>query len=109
MAVDLVYFIEMRDFSEIIDVAPGLWIWRMVHRQWGPGQGWDPVVTSTYVESGGAIAVLDPLAPPADAKDIWARLDAHPPTLAIVLKPDHVRDIDAFVHRYGSRPFGPYV
>ena len=32
-----------------------------------------------------------------------------PPTLAVVLKPDHVRDVDAFVRRYHARAFGPYL
>lgn len=89
------------------DVAPGLWIWRVEHPDWRPGAEWDPVVTSTCVESGGEVAVLDALAPPAGASDVWDRLDARPPTLAVVLKPDHVRSVDAFVRRYGARAFGP--
>src|SRR5262249_8448309 len=70
---------------------------------------WEPVVTSTCVESGGERLVLDPLAPPSEAKDVWARLDARPPTGTVVLKPDHVRDVDFFVERYGLRAFGPSV
>jgi hypothetical protein len=58
------------------------------------------------VESGGEVAVIDPLAP-HDGDDVWARLDAHPPTLAVVLKPDHIRDVDTFVARYGARAYGP--
>src|SRR5205814_2184004 len=27
---------------------------------------------------------------------------------AVVLKPDHVRDVNVFVRRYGARAFGPY-
>jgi glyoxylase-like metal-dependent hydrolase (beta-lactamase superfamily II) len=64
-------------------------------------------VTSTCVESGDEVAVLDPLAPAEDATDVWARLDAKPPTLAVVLKPDHVRDVDVFVQRYGAKAYGP--
>ena len=30
-----------------------------------------------------------------------------PPTLVVILKPDHVRDVDLFVRRYGARAFGP--
>jgi hypothetical protein len=90
-------------------VAPGLWIWRLEHPDWAPGLGWKPAVTSTCAESGGEVAVLDALAPPEDAQEIWERLDARPPTLAVVLKPDHVRDVDVFVRRYDARPFGPYV
>jgi hypothetical protein len=89
---------------EVRDVAPGLWIWRVEHPAWKPGLDWEPLVTSTCVESGGEVAVLDAIAPPHEA---WKRLDARPPTLAVVLKPDHVRDVDLFVRRYGARGFGP--
>ena len=95
--------------AEIRDVAPGLWIWRLDYPDWRPGLGWKPPVTSTCVESGGEIAVLDALAPSDDADEVWARLDARPPTVAVVLKPDHVRSVDLFVRRYGSRAFGPDV
>ena len=48
---------------EVRDVAAGLWIWRLAHPAWKPNQGWEPVVASTCVESGGETLVLDPLAP----------------------------------------------
>src|SRR5215471_18429034 len=92
---------------EFRDVAPGLWIWRLKHPHWKPGQGWDPVVACTCVESSGQRLVLDPLAPSADAAEFWQRLDAHPPTAVVVLKPDHVRDVDLFVRRYKVPAFGP--
>jgi glyoxylase-like metal-dependent hydrolase (beta-lactamase superfamily II) len=53
--------------------------------------------------------LLDPLAPPDDAAEVWARLDAHPPTAVVILKPDHVRDVDLFVRRYGARAYGPWL
>jgi hypothetical protein len=92
---------------EIRDVAPGLWIWRPEHPDWAPGVDWEPPVTSTCVESGGEVAVLDALLPGAGAEEVWARLDARPPTVAAVLKPDHVRSVDLIVDRYRARPFGP--
>jgi glyoxylase-like metal-dependent hydrolase (beta-lactamase superfamily II) len=92
---------------ELRDVAPGLWLWRVDHPDWEPGLDWEREVTSTCVESGGEVALLDPLAPPDEATEVWARLDARPPTLVVVLKPDHVRDVDLFVRRYGARAFGP--
>jgi hypothetical protein len=95
--------------GELRDVAPGLWIWRVDHPDWAPHVDWKPAVTSTYVESGGEIAVLDPLAPPEDATEVWERLDAKPPTLAVILKPDHIRDVDLFVRRYGARAYGPWL
>jgi len=94
---------------ELRDVAPGLWLWRLEHPDWAPDSGWEPVVTSTCVESGGEVALLDPLAPPEDAVEIWERLDARPPSLVVVLKPDHVRDVDLFARRYGARAFGPHL
>jgi hypothetical protein len=92
---------------EIRDVAPGLWIWRPEHPDWASGAGWEPHVTSTCVESGGEVAVLDALLSETGAEAVWARLDARPPTVAAVLKPDHVRSVDLIVERYGARPFGP--
>ncbi|NIR46484.1 MAG: hypothetical protein GWM93_19265 [Gemmatimonadetes bacterium] len=101
----------MRDGSEsrpeIRDVAAGLWIWRVEHPGWKPNQGWDPIVASTCVESEEETLVLDPLAPPDAATAVWERLDARPPTAIVVLKPDHVRDVDLFARRYGARAFGP--
>ena len=92
---------------EVRDVATGLWIWRTEHPDWQSNQGWDPVITSTCVESGGEILVLDPIAPPANFKEVWQRLDTRPPTAIVILKPDHVRHVDLFVSRYQVRAFGP--
>ena len=93
--------------AEIRDVAPGLWIWSVEYPDWRPDAGWGPNVWSTCVESGGEVAVLDPMEPQDD--EVWARLDEQPPTLAVVLKPDHVRDVDLFVGRYRARAFGPWL
>jgi hypothetical protein len=94
---------------ELRDVAPGLWLWRVEHPDWKPGLEWQPLVASTVVESRSEVALLDPLAPPDDTRAVWERLDAKPPTMVVVLKPDHVRDVDLFVRRYGARAFGPDV
>ena len=91
----------------IRELAPGLWIWRARHPFWTKDADWQPVVTSTFVEANGERLVLDPLVPVLDNIGLWERLDAHPPTAAVVLMPDHVRDIDLFVRRYGARAFGP--
>jgi len=95
--------------AEVIDVAPGLWVWRVEHPDWTPDAGWNPLVASTCVEAAGETILLDPLAPPEDATGVWERLEARPPTAAVVLKPDHVRDVDLFVGRYGARAFGPWL
>jgi hypothetical protein len=94
---------------ESTDLAPGLWIWRLNHPNWRPASGWKPPVTSTCVESEGEVALLDALAPGQEETSFWDRLDARPPTVVAVLKPDHVRDVDLFVERYGAQAFGPDV
>jgi hypothetical protein len=93
--------------TEVSDVAEGLWLWRQPHPDWRPGAGWEPLVSSFCAESRGEVLVLDALAPADDSDPVWARLDARPPTVAVVLKPDHVRDVDLFVQRYGVRAYGP--
>jgi hypothetical protein len=92
---------------ELRDLAPGLWIWRIGHPDWSADSAWPPTVTSTCVESDGELLLLDPLAPAAGERAFWQRLKARPPTAVVVLKPDHVRDVDLFVDRYGARAFGP--
>jgi glyoxylase-like metal-dependent hydrolase (beta-lactamase superfamily II) len=91
------------------DVSESLWVWRVDYPDWRPGLGWGPSVNSTCVTSAGEVAVLDPIAPPEEATETWERLDASPPTLAVVLKPDHVRDVDLFVRRYRARAYGPFL
>lgn len=92
---------------EVRDVTTGLWLWRQPHWQWHEGEDWEREVSSFAVESRGEIVLLDPLAPPPSAHQVWTRLDARPPTAIVILKPDHVRDVDLFVRWYGARAYGP--
>ncbi|MBI3745715.1 MAG: MBL fold metallo-hydrolase [Chloroflexi bacterium] len=95
---------------EIRDVAPGLWLWRQRHWEWREGDDWEPEVSSFVVESGAEVVLIDPLAPPPnEGREVYERLTARPPTRAVVLKPDHVRDVDAFVHWYGIPAHGPWL
>jgi hypothetical protein len=95
--------------AEIVDIAPGLWIWRPHYPDRHGGDGWEGPVTSTVVESGGEVAVIDPLQPHEETPELWERLNARPPTMAVVLKPDHVRDVDLFAKRYDARAYGPWL
>ena len=95
---------------ELRDIAKGLWIWRAPHHHWKQGDDWQPVVTSTFVESGGERYVIDPLVPAIPAPELWRRLDGHPPTIVLALMADHVRDIDEIVRRYPKvKPMGPML
>jgi hypothetical protein len=93
---------------ELRDVADGLWLWRQPHPEWQEGADWEPAVSSFAVASRGTGVLLDPLAPrPGAAPELWARLDALAPRAVVVLKPDHVRDVDLFVRWYRARALGP--
>jgi hypothetical protein len=95
---------------EVRDVAPGLWLWRHRHWEWREGNDWEPEVASFVVESRGEVVLLDPLAPPPIAgAEVYARLEAKKPTAAVIIKPDHVRDVDLFMHWYGIRGYGPWL
>jgi hypothetical protein len=94
---------------EIREVATGLWLWRQRHPAWREGLAWPPEVSSFCVESRDEVVLLDPLAPPPLAHAFWTRLDARKPTAVVVLKPDHVRDVDLFVRWYGARAYGPVL
>ncbi len=90
---------------EVRDVVPGLWLWRAAHPEWSPP--WDPLASSFCVRADDEIVVIDPLAPPADAIEVWDRLDREPPTVVAILSPLHIRSVDVFRQRYGARVFGP--
>jgi glyoxylase-like metal-dependent hydrolase (beta-lactamase superfamily II) len=92
---------------EVRNVTAGLWLWRQHHHEWREGDDWEPEVSSFAVESRGETVLLDPLAPPPSASEVWTRLDARRPTAIVVLKPDHVRDVDLFVRWYGVPAHGP--
>ena len=94
---------------EVRDVADGLWLWRQPHPAWREGMDWEPEVASFAVESRGVALLLDPLAPPPGASDVHSRLEALRPSVVVVLKPDHIRDVDLFVRWYGARAFGPHL
>ena len=63
---------------EVRDVAPGSWLWRQPHPDWEEGADWPLEVASFAVESEGVSVLLDPLAPPPGAGEVWDRIiDTH--------------------------------
>src|SRR5258708_37859796 len=76
---------------KVHDLGRGLWIWRIRHPGWTEDADWQPVVTSICADLGDQRLILDPLVPAPDAKTVWDRLDARPPTGVLVLLPDPVR------------------
>ena len=95
---------------EIRDIADGLWLWRQPHHAWQEGNDeWEPEVASWAVESHGVRLLLDPLLPPPAAREAWERIDAFAPDVVVIIKPDHVRDVDLFVRWYGCHALGPFL
>ena len=94
---------------EVRDVTDGLWLWRQRHWEWRPGDDWEANVSSCVVETGAEVLLIDPLAPRPPAAMVYDRLARRTPTAVVVLKPDHVRDVDLFVHWYGIPAFGPWL
>src|SRR5437879_12858794 len=90
---------------EIRDVATGLWIWSAEHHHWKPGDDWQPIVTSNWVESGSENLLIDPLVLKASAEESWKRLGSTPPTTAAVPIRYHVRDVHDSARRFRVRVF----
>jgi glyoxylase-like metal-dependent hydrolase (beta-lactamase superfamily II) len=64
-------------------------------------------VSSWCVESRGETLVVDALAPPPEATEVWRRLDTARPEAVVVLKPDHVRSAAELADRWWAPVFGP--
>jgi len=94
---------------EVRDLGHGLWIWRTRHYGWTADADWQPVVTSTFVESGKERLVIDPLVPTPEPIEVWRRLEKDPPTVVAITIPDHVRDVSLFARRFRARAFGPLL
>ena len=95
---------------EIVDVAPGLWLWRQPHPDWDGEDDWRPEVASFAVRSHGTGVLLDPLAPPpGPGREVYDRIDELAPEAIVVIKPDHIRDVDLFARWYGAKAYGPHL
>jgi hypothetical protein len=104
---------------EVTPLAPGLWRWTAPHPDWTPEKdrpgGWGRMVGSVYFEppagEADALALVDPLAPPADSADagkFWAALDrdverARLPVVIFVGNGYHARGAVEFHRRYAAR------
>jgi hypothetical protein len=92
---------------EVRDVAAGLWLWRQPHPEWPGGDDWEAEVSSFAVRSAGLDILLDPLAPHPSAVSVWNRISKV--DAVVILKPDHLRDVDMFARWYGAPAHGPFL
>ena len=83
------------------------WNWELISDK--PLDWWLPRLRRIKDAFPHKVLVASIMAGSEDDKEVWARLDARPPTLVVILKPDHVRDVDLFVRRYGCRAYGPWL
>ena len=90
-------------------MVDGLWLWRQPHPGLARAVRLGARGVIVAVRSGGARVLLDPLAPPPSAREAWDRIEAFAADTVVILKPDHVRDVDLFVRWYGVRALGPVL
>ena len=92
---------------EVREVADGLWLWRQPHPDWSESNDdWEPEVSSFAVTANGVHLLLDPLAPqPGDP--VYARIETV--DAIVILKPDHIRDVDLFARWYRAKAYGPFL
>lgn len=62
---------------DVTRIDEGLWRWASPHPAWVAGATWDPVVGSTFVDTGTQIVLVDPFVPvePGQAERFWHALD----------------------------------
>src|SRR5262245_43459870 len=103
---------------QVTPIAEGLWRWTAPHPEWTPEKdkpgGWPRMVGSVYFEphagEADALALIDPLAPPAgsnEARKFWDALDrdierARLPVIILVGNGYHARGAVEFQRRYAG-------
>ncbi|MGE5690796.1 MAG: hypothetical protein ACM33B_09610 [Pseudomonadota bacterium] len=101
---------------EVTRLAEGLWRWTARHPAWTPDQGgpdgWEPEVSSLYLEAPDAVVLVDPLVPDDEEERFFAALDrdverAGRPVAVVVTLDDHERDAGRLVDRYGAELWAP--
>jgi hypothetical protein len=118
------YAMNSRPILEVLPIAAGLWRWTAPHPEWTPEKdrpgGWPRLVGSVYCEpppgESGAVALIDPLAPPAgtpEALTFWTALDRdierlRLPVAIFVANGYHARGALEFQRRYVGR-FGAEI
>src|SRR5262245_29376843 len=111
--------VSSQPLLEVTPIANGLWRWAAPHPEWTPEKdkpgGWGRMVGSVYFEPGAgeadALALIDPLAPPAgsaEARKFWDALDrdverARLPAVIFITNGYHVRDAVEFHRRFVDR------
>jgi hypothetical protein len=104
---------------EVTPIAAGLWRWTAPHPEWTPEKdrpgGWPRMVASVYLEpppgGSGAVALIDPLAPPAgtsEALTFWTALDRdierlRRPVVIFIANGYHARGALEFQRRYAGK------
>ena len=101
---------------EVTQLAEGLWLWTARHPAWTPDQGgpdgWEPEVSSLYLEAPDTVVLVDPLVPDDEEERFFAALDrdverAARPVAVVVTLDDHERDAGRLQDRYGAELWAP--
>ena len=89
------------------ELRPGLWTWTAAHPDWkedeGGPEGWGPEVRSYAYDSGGCLALIDPLEPPSLVEGLVESQD-----VAVLLTMYmHKRSAAQCVERFGASVYAP--
>lgn len=95
-------------------LGDGLWTWASPHPAWQPGDDWNRMAYSTYVEADDAVVLIDPLVPtdPQEAERFWHALDRDVERLALPVAVLltcrwHARSAADLHARYGATVWSP--
>jgi glyoxylase-like metal-dependent hydrolase (beta-lactamase superfamily II) len=91
----------------VLQIAPGLWLWSAPHPNWGGATDWAEDVNCVYYEAADATVLIDPLVPSADEGRFWAALDrdverVDRPVAVLLTAPWHQRSAVVVAERYGA-------
>jgi hypothetical protein len=85
------------------ELRDGLWHWQAPHPEWTPDEPWPQIVSSTAIDDGTRLLLIDPLAVP---EALLARV-VERETAILLTAPWHERDTRALVERLGVPVFSP--
>ena len=87
---------------DVQELRPGLWRWTAQHPEWD-----DREVSSAYLETAGAVVLVDPLVPRDDEERFYRALDRDVercglPVAILLTNPWHRRSSAELAERYGA-------
>jgi glyoxylase-like metal-dependent hydrolase (beta-lactamase superfamily II) len=92
---------------EVLEIAPGFWLWSAPHPNWRGAAHWPEDVNCVYYGAPDATVLVDPLVPAGAEAKFWNALDrdverAERPVVILLTAPWHKRSVPIVAERYGA-------